>query len=114
MKNIIKKNDNDIFEILFYDLFKSYRINIKPIYQFVYDDFFKHLIADTNNYILKNYNKEHHIDLIEYKKGIFKGLFYKHYSNSKWFYKILNPENNKEVIKEIRNRKLKKIENGSR
>ena len=53
-------------------------------------------------------------DRIEYKKTIFKGIFYKHYSHSQWFYRILKPEEDKEVIKELRNRKLKEIENGSK
>ena len=111
MIELIKNNDNNILKNLYYDLFYSYNIKIKKEYQFVYDDFFYHLILDTNNYVSKNYNKEKHINLLDYKKGIFKGLFYKHYSQPYYYYKILEPEKDIEINKELRKRKLKKIEN---
>lgn len=113
MKITENNNEIDMFKEIYYGLFDSYRIIVKSKYQFVYDDFFEHLIADTNNYILKN-NKEKNFDLIEHKIGIFKGLFYKHYSHSYFFYKILKPEENIEVNKELRKRKLKEIEDGSK
>ena len=116
------KNDNDILKELYYDLFKSYRIDIKPEYQFVYDNFFEHIIEDTEKLFIKNFRKElvscknyYNYDIkIEYKKTIFRNMFYTHYSNSQWFYKILNPENDINIIRELRNKKLKKIKNGSK
>lgn len=106
--------ESDIFKEMFYNLLESYRVDIKKEYQFVYDDFYEHLFNDTIDNISKHINDYEKIDTTYYGQVKFRDNFYKHYSSSQWFYRILKPEENKEVIKELRNRKLKEIENEHR
>ena len=86
----------------FYYLFNSYYVTINEDYKFFYDEFFEHILKDTNSVVEKNFRKEVNAKIIEYKKVVFRSTFYKHFVSRDWHYKLKNPESFPELIKILR------------
>jgi len=110
-KLIYNKNNNRFFNFYNSLLLKN-GIKINTDYEFVFYDFLEHLTTDTDNFILKNLNSN--INLNNHKRDIFSSIFYNHIYSNEWVTKLFNPERCAELIKIVRNKKLNKIENGSR
>ena len=106
-----KISDYDILKNDFYDLINLYEIKINIDYQFIYDEFFEHLIFDVYESVAKNFKEgKNSTTLLDYKKAVFRNFFYKHLS-SDWFYKIKKPESVISLRKIVRKNKLKNILN---
>lgn len=107
-------NDKDFFIKVYNSLLIRFNIIINTEYQFVYDNFFEHLIDDTNKLVDKNYKENkavfggHMTTKKEYKIEIFKRMFTDH-SNSKQFHKLIHPESQPEIKRKLRLKKLKKL-----
>ena len=69
------ENDNDILKTDFEYLLLCYSININNDYRFFYDEFFEHILKDTNKLA----------EMLEYKKVVFRSNFYKHFVSNEWY-----------------------------
>lgn len=108
MELVFDKNNEDLFIKVFYDLLDSYQIRVNKEYQFVYDHVFEHIMDDTNRSTEMNFKSDKKGDKSKYKLVVFKGYLYR-YLVSKYGEQIRNPEKCQGIIKEIRVKKLKKI-----
>jgi len=95
----------NFYKNLFDDLINSYAISIKKEYQFVYDDFFYHILLDCIDYVKKNYKIKDNTN----KMIAFKAKFHQHISSREWWNKIYKTEECPEVIKRVRKNKLNQI-----
>lgn len=109
MELISIKDKNKLFKDMFYDLLNSYQIIINKDYQFIYDEFFDHIIFDTNVLTEKNFKSDRKGDKIKYKMVIFKSVLYRHLVSSTGEM-LRKPEKFPELRKIVRLKKLNKIE----
>lgn len=102
-------NYSDIFKSDFEYLLNSYGIIVNEDYRFFYDEFFEHILEDTNKLVDDNFRQKINSQILEYKKSIFRGTFYKHFKYNDWFYKLKNPDTFPELKQKVRKNKLEKI-----
>jgi len=98
-----ENSSDELYSSCYKHLLKSYNIDVKKEYQFIYDEFLEHLISDTIKFI-KDYKPNNIKNYI-----IFKNQFYMHIKSKDWYYKIITPEKCPEIIRKNRNNKLEKI-----
>lgn len=98
-----------MFVVLYYKLLIVHGIYVNKEYQFVYDEFFEHLMSDTNILFDKKYTTlKNGANEVEYKQQVFKKIFINHL-HSHIFYRLIHPENFPELKRRLRINKLNKI-----
>ena len=99
-------SDVDFYITMIHRYYAIFDVTINKDYQFVYDEFLKHLILDTENIVEKYPNKK-----ITYKMNVFKNIFQQHINSNAWRDKLKHPEKFPEFKRKIRTNKLNKIQN---
>jgi len=101
--------DDEILYHDFYNLFNSYDIKINDDYKFFYEKFFEHILEDTNTHVEKNFRIKVNAKIVEYKRTVFRSMFYQHFVSKDWHYKLRSPESFSELRRIVRKNKLEKI-----
>jgi len=98
-----------MFVVAYYKLLIIHGVYVNNEYQFVYDDFFNHLMSDTNIFTDKNYvSLKNSTTRVEYQLQIFKTMFLNHLHSTN-FSKLIHPEKYPELKRRLRIIKLNKI-----
>ena len=103
------ETDDEILYHDFYNLFNSYDITINDDYKFFYEEFFEHILEDTNTFVEKTVRIKVNAQIVEYKKNVFRSTFYRHFVSKDWYYKLKNPESFSELRRIVRKNKLEKL-----
>lgn len=106
MNKYFNYNDNN-FDIIFYSILLKFGITTNKEFQFIYDDILNHLINDTKRLVEKNYNKNKKVSINTYSIEVFKRVFLSHFNSYKSH--LTQPENTPECIRNLRIKKLNKL-----